>query len=53
MVSVLKLRQAEVTGESKDCVEMSALGGCDLDTPGGGEAAPEACLPRHFSLAIS
>lgn len=45
MVSVLRLRQAEVPGKSKDCLEMSATGGCDLDTTGGGEATPEAHLP--------
>lgn len=43
MVSLLKPRQAEVTGKSKEC--LVPLVGCDLNTTGGGEATQEAHLP--------
>lgn len=46
MVSLLKPRQAEVTGKSKGMFgDLVPLVGCDLNTTGGGEATPEAHLP--------
>lgn len=55
MVSVLKPGQAEVTGKSKGCLEISAIVAltCNLDTTNGSEAAPatpEACPPLRAVL---